>query len=1021
METTVSCAVLEAAESHPERPAIVAPDGSATYGELVAKAAKLAAAYRQHGVEAGDRVAVSLPPGRALAAVALAATMIGAAYVPLDAGLPAARRRMMLDRCAPRLCVAPSEEKEYEEPSRPILDPGVLRGEWPAYSAAEIGGADRSADSGGVAYVIHTSGSTGVPKAVEIEHRGLLNLLADMDRRAQVHDGHRGSWWTGPGFDVSVWELWSPLCRGGTVVVVPPEERLEGTRLAAFLDRMDVHSAYVPPAFLADLRDRLRADPASCPDLTRVLSGVEPVRLGLFQEILAERPTLTILNGYGPAEATICCTLYRVPRTGGDPHGRTPIGTAVEGMRLHLLGDDGRPAAIDVGELVVAGIGVGRGYLHGDSGGFTGEPGPRSSRAYRTGDLVRLRPDGELIFIGRVDRQLKVRGYRVEPAEVESAIRQVADVSDVVVGQRCASDEGAIIVAYVVVACGGKVDARELRSRLRTLLPAHALPTMVVPVDRMPLTGNGKIDYDRLATLSLPHGGDAGTAREADPAVAEAWCTALGVADIPPSASFLDLGGTSLSAVRAATALRTSTGRAISATEVLHAPSAQALAKQLDAAPPHRADPAAGRRGRTRGPLSPQQLSLWMHERAAADDTLYLESCCFQIDGPLDPDRLASAVRRAASAHPVFGSVVTAEGGIPELCLAGHDIGLDIAEPAAPVTDERLRELLESNMRRPFDLARGPLMRCVLVRLGERRSVLLAVWHHIVVDGWSVRLFLTDLARCYDDEDHTPATSRLTICDLNAMRQERSAGPATRQKLDSMAARLDGHPVTIDRPAHRSDVRCVATPFRLPGALTRVAEATAASAGLTISTLLCAAYQPALRMVLGCDRFLLGCATIDRPAPEQEAVAGYLVNTAILRSVGDIGPARAVRLVDEEMRTAIADAAVPVGAVVRRMMKGRRRTGVAFPELYFNVDEEPRLELDGLDCSYRPVLPQRARFRLLLSLRHRPGRLAGHLEYRTDLLTEASAGRLLEEFEAQVVRTARSLTVRGDSRDGENT
>ncbi|MBC3843059.1 amino acid adenylation domain-containing protein [Streptacidiphilus sp. 4-A2] len=287
-----------------------------------------------------------------------------------------------------------------------------------------------------MAYVIHTSGSTGRPKGVMVEHRSVLNLIDDLHRRAPLPDGFSGSWWCSPDFDVAVWEQWAPLVSGGSLVTVPETERLDVHGFLSFLGRAGVNSAYVPPSFLPGLRDRLRRDPGAVGHLRRILVGVEPIPLRLLQELRALRPELLIVNGYGPAETTICCTLYAVPPGPGDSEQRTPIGTAVAGNELLILDAEGRPAADGVGELVVSGTGVARGYLTAEAAQHRRFGYAEGRRSYRTGDLVRRLPDGNLEYLGRVDRQLKVRGYRVEPAESGAALRAVLPLREVLVDQR---------------------------------------------------------------------------------------------------------------------------------------------------------------------------------------------------------------------------------------------------------------------------------------------------------------------------------------------------------------------------------------------------------------------------------------------------------------------------------------------------------------------------------------------------------------------------------------------------------
>lgn len=990
--------VLRTADEHPHRAAVIDDNSVLSYAQLVGRAAGVAASLAGCGVKAGDRVGIHLEPGTDAAVGMIATLLLRAAYVPLDPQHPIARIAAQVRGTGLSACVSVELAANV---GCPAIDPT---------DALQRDVTLPMADPSDVGYVIHTSGSTGAPKGVQIEQRGLLNLLSDLQRLAPVPQAAIGSWWTRPGFDVAVWEFWAPLFVGGTVSVVPGRSRLDPAAFIAFLDEKSVVSAYAPATFLPHLLDTFEADPHAGHRLRRMLVGVEPIPLGVLQELMRLRPNLAIVNGYGPAETTVCCTLYQVPRSGGNPAERTSIGTPITGNRCYLIGPDGSPtpAAAGSGELVVAGVGVARGYLGADAAD-TGRFGPAADggggRAYRTGDQVRVRPDGNLVFEARVDRQLKVRGFRVEPGEVETALRQVLALRDVVVCAREHRLGSHVIAAYLVPQAGQHVDPARVRERLAMLLPAHAIPTVICTIDQIPFTDNGKIDLSALGrvALEIPEARPSAATGDRSPLsqVLASWQDALGAAPITAGDSFLASGGTSLVALEMAARLRQSTGRQVSAHDVLWAASATELAGVIMGADSDQVTTTVVRTGDPGGALSPAQRGIWVHDRLAAEPGIYHESVCFTFAVEPDHDRLRAAIASVVQAHPVFGMKVRQTGGRPSFSPDACPVPFSVRRRGEADLDEVLRA--EASV--PFDLAVGPLMRCLLLT-GEP-CALLITWHHLVVDGWSARLFLRQVARCYDRPTEVPAPNPVSIGDLNRRLLAAATDAAMLARADEAAQRLADVPALL--PLVSSDEQVAgagALAVSLSRELVDRLSGFAAGAGMSFAALCCAGYQRALAIVLDSDRFLLGCATSGRSDPAAKQVAGNLVNTVLLRSVGARElPAEAfVERSAAEFADALKYQDVPFPLLARGVLSPSESRPLSFPQLYFSIDARPTLTLGSQAGEYRPVLPARARFDVTLSLVHGPGRLDGVLEYRLAAITHDGAAHLVTSFRDELTQ-----------------
>ncbi|MFG3708240.1 AMP-binding protein [Micromonospora sp. NPDC047670] len=1007
MTGTLLTRLLGAAGRRPDAVAVHAGDAVLTWAGLRELAGRYAAGYAARGVRPGDRVAVLLEPGAHAVAAAVGAFAVRAAYVPLDPDQPPARVAALLDAADPALVVAASAPT-----GRPVLAPDAV-GAGPVAPLTDAGGPSD------VAYVVHTSGSTGTPKAVQVEHGNLLNLLADLDERAPVPDGHTGTWWTRPSFDVAVWECFAPLVRGGTVRVVPAAARHDGAALAAFLDVAGAGSAYVPPAFLPELRALLRAEPGALAGLRRLLVGVEPIPRPLLQDIARSRPALTVVNGYGPAEATVCCALYVVPRDGATAGERTPIGTAVRGTRLLLRQPDGSYRPTGTGELVVAGAAVARGYLRDPDGEPAFGTAADGTRTYRTGDLARTLPDGDLVFLGRVDRQVKLRGFRIEPAEVEAVLRRLPGIRDVVVAARRWDGLGDVLAAYVAAEPGAGLTERAVRDHARDRLPGYAVPAVVALLPRLPLTPHGKYDHDRLAALPLPAGRTAAgdPVAPTDPTdpvgvVLDAWRQVLPAGEIRPGDAFLPLGGTSLAAARVAARLTERTGVRVTSADVLRAPDAATLAARLREASPEGPTDTAGRvggaspggPGRAAGrvapggpavagpapagarcaPLTPEQLGLWLHDELNPGTDLYVEPVWFSTTSTVDRPRLVAALRRAVAAHSAFGAGLRLVDGLPELVLDRHPPTVEVADLAdGPALDAAVR----ARARRPFDTTAEPLLRCAVLGAGDRTDLLL-VWHHLVVDAWSLRLFLADLTRCHDDPGWSPPPSATTLCDLNLRRSARVVDAAVREAVRATAARVGG--IAEPAPVPGGTGRSVVTrPVRATArALTRTGEG-------TVTELAAAAYARALGALLDRDAVVVGCATTTRRAADEFDVAGYAVNTVLLPCTDLRAPwADTLGRVRTELRRAVAEQA-PFREVAREVQRGTGAPPGAYPTCYLDSVEEPELVTGPVAWRRRELARTANRFPICLTLRQHPdGALSVLVEADGRALTPDGAAAL---------------------------
>ncbi|WP_327675297.1 non-ribosomal peptide synthetase [Kitasatospora sp. NBC_00458] len=539
-----------AVAAHPARPAVHAADGSLDFAALDRRTAALARALRAHGVRRGDRVGVHLARTADLPVALLAAWRAGAAYVPLDPAYPAERIAFMAADA--RLAAVVSADAAPPVPA----GVAVLRPDADATGTADDTRSDAAPHPLDPAYVIYTSGSTGRPKGVEVTHGGVAHLLDALARTGAFRPEPAVVGWNASvSFDASV-PQWTRLCRGDTLVVIDDARRADPARLAGLLAEHGVTDLDLTPSHWQLLRE-----PLAGARVPRLFMGGEPVPERTWRE-LADGG-IEAFNLYGPTECTVEAVTARI--TGPGPH----LGEPLPGVRVHLLDDRLAPVtgAGAVGELYLAGPGVAHGYPGHPgltAGRFVADPfGPAGTRMYRTGDQARRTAEGLLEYVGRVDRQVKLRGFRVELGEVEHTLAGLDGVTAAAATVHEAAPGDVRLAGYVT----GAVRPAELLAELRRTVPAHLVPATVTVLDALPLTPNGKVDHRALPApqAEAPGGGPAGTPAGAsaadgpagvDEQVAEVWRTVLGVPSVEPTDDFLSLGGHSLAALRVVHLLR---------------------------------------------------------------------------------------------------------------------------------------------------------------------------------------------------------------------------------------------------------------------------------------------------------------------------------------------------------------------------------------------------------------------------------------------------------------------------------
>ncbi|WNM40179.1 amino acid adenylation domain-containing protein [Micromonospora halotolerans] len=1015
---TVDCLhrmVAAQAARTPDAEAVRHGDHALSYRELDEAANRLARVLLRHGVTREDRVGVCLPRTPELVVALLAVLKAGTAYVPLDPAYPPARVAFMTADSGVRLVLTRADlAGRFPDTAVPVdrLDP-VGDGTDPGVPATP-------AD---LAYVIYTSGSTGRPKGVAIEHRSASVLMHWV--RQTFDDAELGGLLaaTSVCFDLSVFEIFGPLCWGGRVLLVDDVLALA----APGADRLPVTLVNTVPSAMGEL---LTASALPASVRTVCLAG-EPLTAALAARVWARPHVRRLCNLYGPSEDTTYSTWAEVPPDSGEP----PIGRPLPQTRAYVLDPDGRPVPPgEPGELHLAGAGLARGYLdrpEETAARFRPDPFRPGERMYRTGDRVRLRPDGQLAYLGRLDDQVKLRGYRIELGEVAARLAALPGVREATAAVRPGPSGDPLLVGYLV---GERRD--DVRARLAEALPAPLVPATVVWLDRLPTLPNGKVDRAALPVPTLGDGTAAHTTLDGTAGtVAAVWRELLGVPVTGADADFLALGGDSLLAVRCATRLAAATGRPVRPADLFAHPTVAALAAHLDglAADPDPVAEPPGVAPARPAPLSAAQARLWFLHRLDPADTSYLLAFAVRFGTPLDPDRLARAVRRVVDRHPALRTVFPSgpDGPVQHARPAAH--GTPVVAPADPGTplDARLRRLAAEATRMPMDLATGPLLRTHLVPDGAGRALaLLLVVHHIVCDDWSFGVLVRDLARAYDTEGDpaaAPAPPAAGPATFALAQRDWLAGPAGRRAVTEVLDELRGAPDLLDLPATppRRGWTAPARPGPPPGdgrpagaALrTTVDAATAAAARelaragrASLHMVGLAAFATLLGAATGRRDLLVGVAFAGRTSVAAEQSVGCHVNTLPLRlrPAPDRGFAD---LLAEARRVTLFAAAhqdVPFDLLVQRLRPTRRPRRNPLVQVAFGVQNAPPARhrgAAGVEFTGMELTPDTARLDLTLWLDERRDGLAALWTYRTDLFDHDGVAAWHRRFGA-VLRTA---------------
>ncbi|ALV01546.1 non-ribosomal peptide synthetase [Bacillus velezensis] len=860
----------------PHRPALRFPDGMLTYAELDQYTDRLAVRLRQKGVRKESMVGVLAERSPEMVVSVLAVLKAGGAYVPLDPEYPEDRLRYMLEDSGACLLLAqpglsvPGFSGETLEVSL-----SALTGE------TETGAVSDEADADSLAYIIYTSGSTGTPKGVAVEHRQAAAFLSGMQGQFPLTEEDVIVLKSSFSFDASIWQLFWWTISGASVYLLPAGWEKDPVRMIEAFSSEKVTTAHFIPAMVNSFLDALETEPAETRarlgrTLTRVFAGGEalsPLTAARFADLL---PETVLIHGYGPTEATVDAAFYVCDRKRDSGRTRLPIGKPVPGARLYILDSGGaiQPAGV-AGELYIAGTGVARGYLNRPeltAERFVDDPFYPGERMYQTGDIARWTEDGLVEWLGRSDGQVKVRGYRIEPGEIEAAIRRIDGIREAAVTARTENGETALY-AYIE---GRKSD--DVRAELAARLPAYMMPAQFIEMTEWPVTPSGKLDR---RALPAPGGAADRQAYTAPRNVTEMklcalWEEVLKNGPVGIRDHFFERGGHSLKATALVSRIAKEFGVQVPLQDIFARPTVEELAsviQDLEESPYEAIQPA---QTQDTYPVSSAQKRMYVLQQLEDGGVGYNMPAVLELTGPLDRGRLEETFRQLVERH--------------ESLRTSFETGPD-GEPVQRIHDSVPFQLDEAESAdafvRPFCLEEAPLFRAALVKESDERHLLLTDMHHIISDGVSVNTLIKEFGELYAGRSLAPM--RLQYKDYAVWQRSFQEKEGYQKQEAYWLKRLEGElpvlelPADKPRPAVRSfaggSVSCTLDAETASG-LHRIAR----DHGSTLYMVLLAAYNTLLARLSGQEDIIVGSPIAGRPHKDLEPILGMFVNTLAIRT-----------------------------------------------------------------------------------------------------------------------------------------
>jgi len=1006
----------EQVERTPDNVAVVFEDQKLTYRELNAKANQLAHYLQTLGVRPEVLVGICVERSLFMLVGLLGILKAGGAYVPLDPEYP--KERLAFMREDAQVSVLLTQHTLVE--TLPQHSAQVVYLDADEFSAGEgVDNPTSKAKSTNFAYVLYTSGSTGKPKGVAIEHRSVVALLSWATEvfSSEQLAGVLAS--TSFCFDLSIFEMFAPLCSGGKVIIAK-----DALNLPTLLAADEVTLINTVPSAIGEL---LRAK--GIPDGVRTVNLAGEALPQWVVDLLYQQETIQeVFNLYGPSEDTVYSTYALMRR---DSQKAPPIGRPIANTQTYILDTYQQPVPIGVpGELHLGGAGLARGYLNRPelaeekfiSHPFNNEPG---ARLYKTGDLARYLTDGNIEFLGRIDHQVKVRGNRIELGEIELILGQHPNVREVVVTAREDVPGDKRLFAYIVPNQEQATTPRDLRRFLKEKLPDYMMPSAFVLLEALPRTPNGKVDR---RALPLPD--------KARPELEETfvaprtpieevlvgiWAEVLALDKVGVQDNFFELGGHSLMATQVISRVRDAFSVELSLYSLFEAPTISSLGERMEVASREglglQAPPILPRTRNENLPLSFAQQRLWFLDQLVPDAPIYNIPLAYRVTGRLNVAALEQSLSEIVRRHEALRTTFTAVDGQPIQVIA-PSIALtltiiDLGEHPETEREAFAQQISTEEAQKPFNLATKPLFRGKLLRLAETEYVLLLNMHHIISDGWSFDIFFRELAELYEafSTNKPSPLPELPIqyADFAHWQRQWLQGEVLESQLNYWKQQLGGSLPILQLPTDypHPPVQTYPGAYRsleLPLNLTQALKTLSQQEGVTLFMTLLAAFQILLSRYSGQEDIIVGIPITGRNQVETEGLIGFFVNSLAIRTNLSGNPTfrQLLSQVREVTLGAYDHQDLPLEKLTEEIRPERDFSRSPLFQVMFAFQNTPSQpwELPGLIITPLEIHNGTSKFDLTLDLKETSEGIKGGIEYNTDLFKAETITRMLGHFQA---------------------